>query len=169
MTIIVNLSPGQLAAIINFLLPVIISRIGIILMLKNINDKMTALEWTTISELIVKGPISSYGMCGVPVTTSFKLSVEGKGSYKPKMFINKTDVWQSNLQPLGGNGQMIDFTAETLGAESGENISNNSVLVSENSLWLPAENPPLGNGIGNLALHQQWRKEGTTEESISRI
>ncbi|CAG8748817.1 7194_t:CDS:1, partial [Dentiscutata heterogama] len=81
------------------------------------------------------------------------------------------------------------------------NIRNSSVLVSENSLWLPAGSDSIwgqtldaqaasaaiilmnfmteftigeyygyqANGIGNLALLQQWRNEGTTEEGISRV
>lgn len=86
------------------------------------------------------------------------------------------------------------------GVEPGENMPNNSMIVSENSLWLPAGGTFIGgvpadaqtasaigtaintmtnsldsqsvsgyraDGIGNLALLQQWKKEGTTEEGIN--
>ncbi|CAJ0848254.1 837_t:CDS:2 [Entrophospora sp. SA101] len=82
------------------------------------------------------------------------------------------------------------------GVEFGEKLPNNSFLVSENTLLLPAGTSNIwdidanaasapviavdmmrkledslkgyrGDGIGNLALLQQWKEEGLTEKDIS--
>ncbi|CAG8729574.1 24312_t:CDS:1 [Dentiscutata erythropus] len=88
------------------------------------------------------------------------------------------------------------------GVEPGENIPNNSMIVSQDSLWLPAGSSFLlgstgdaqsagvagiasyimanslnsqyisgyrADGVGNLALLQQWKDQGTTEEGMGSM
>ena len=103
-------------------------------------------------------------------------------------YIEKADLNITDIDPWWG------------GVEFGETIPNNSLLVSENSLLLPAGSGDIfstnadaytspapaiavgiivnlkdnlkgyrGDGIGNLALLQQWKEEGLTEEGISHM
>ncbi|RIB29461.1 hypothetical protein C2G38_2238906 [Gigaspora rosea] len=74
--LIVNLSAGQLAAIlgiINFFLPFIIIGVGIMVIMMNVNDRMTALEWTALSKLTERSLLSFYGAAGQPAITGIKL------------------------------------------------------------------------------------------------
>ncbi|CAG8712408.1 19954_t:CDS:2 [Cetraspora pellucida] len=88
-----------------------------------------------------------------------------------------------------GDSYIVDMELWWGGVEFGENIPNNTGASSFGltsdaqaagaatiSLTLMIDsftggefNGYQGNGIGNLALLQQWRKEGTTEEGISRM
>jgi len=81
--LIVELSVGQLAGLIgvfNALLPIIISVLGAISILISVNDKMTALEWTTLSKVVGASLLNIYGAGGQPALTGIKLW--GMGSYK---------------------------------------------------------------------------------------
>ncbi|CAG8688064.1 1265_t:CDS:1, partial [Dentiscutata erythropus] len=74
--LIVNLSAGQLAAIlgiINFFLPLIIIGVGIMVIMMNVSDRMTALEWTTLSKLTERSIFNFYGAAGQPALTGIKL------------------------------------------------------------------------------------------------
>src|SRR5581483_10636848 len=80
---VVNLTAGQLAALIgtiNTLLPIIICGTGAIAIFMSISDRMTALEWTTLSKIANRIPLSIYGIAGQPALTGIKLW--GTGSYK---------------------------------------------------------------------------------------
>ncbi|CAG8516891.1 13460_t:CDS:2 [Ambispora leptoticha] len=73
---IVNLSAGQLAALIGLigtLLPIIIGAIGVTVIVSNISDKMTALEWTTLSKATQRSLLDFYGADGQPALTGIKL------------------------------------------------------------------------------------------------
>ncbi|CAG8502413.1 6916_t:CDS:1 [Ambispora gerdemannii] len=118
-----------------------------------------------------------------------QISVMNMQTIPAQWYIEKANLNISDMKPWWG------------GVKSGENIPNNSILVSENSLWLPAGSSFIwsggddaqagstaigvalsiitdfediisgyrGDGIGNLALLQQWKDEGSTEEGMSRI
>ncbi|CAG8769942.1 12413_t:CDS:1, partial [Racocetra fulgida] len=81
--LIVNLSAGQLAAVIggvNFLLPLIITGVGAILIMMNVSNRMSAFEWTALSKLTEHSMLSFYGAGGQPVLTGIK--IWGEGTYK---------------------------------------------------------------------------------------
>ena len=72
----VNLSAGQLAAligVINTLLPIIISGIGAVAIFMRISNRMTALEWTTLSKITENSPLNYFGAAGQPALTGIKL------------------------------------------------------------------------------------------------
>ncbi|KAF0410286.1 hypothetical protein F8M41_008293 [Gigaspora margarita] len=74
--LIVNLSVGQLAAmlgIIGFLLPLIVTGVGILVIMMNVSDRMTALEWTTLSKLTEHSILNFYGAGGQPALAGIKL------------------------------------------------------------------------------------------------
>ncbi|CAG8560593.1 14468_t:CDS:2 [Ambispora leptoticha] len=74
---IVNLSAGQLAVligVISTLLPIVIGAIGVTVILNNISDKMTALEWTTLSKLTQHSLFSFYGAGGQPALMLYGVS-----------------------------------------------------------------------------------------------
>ncbi|CAG8445122.1 1965_t:CDS:2 [Ambispora leptoticha] len=73
---IVDLSAGQLAALIgaiSTLLPIVIGAAGVTVILSNISDKMTALEWTTLSKVTQQSLLNIYGTGGQPALTGIKL------------------------------------------------------------------------------------------------
>nr|CAG8621831.1 3515_t:CDS:1 [Entrophospora candida] len=81
--VIVELSIGQLAGLIGIfsaILPIIISVLGTISILLSINDKMMALEWTTLSKVAGASLLNIYGTGGQPALTGIKLW--DMGSYK---------------------------------------------------------------------------------------
>ena len=84
--LIFNLSAGQLAAVIgaiNVALPIIIVGIGAIAIMMNVSEKMTALEWTTLSKMTQKSVLDRFGAGGQPALTGIHLW--GIGSYKRNM------------------------------------------------------------------------------------
>nr|CAG8606195.1 15558_t:CDS:2 [Entrophospora candida] len=83
--LIIELNVGQLAGLIGILstiLPVIITVLGAISVLININNKMTALEWTTLSKVAGESLLNFYGAGGQPILTGIRLLLWGVGSYK---------------------------------------------------------------------------------------
>jgi hypothetical protein len=83
MALVVDLSAGQLAALIGFiniLLPILISGIGVLMIFMSTSDRMTALEWTTLSKISQNIPLSFFGSGGQPALTGIKLW--SLGSYK---------------------------------------------------------------------------------------
>ncbi|CAG8557847.1 15423_t:CDS:2 [Gigaspora rosea] len=75
--LIVNLNAGQLAAIlgiIGFFLPLIITGVGIMVTM-NVNDRMTALEWTALSKLTERSLLSFYGAAGQSAITGIKFII----------------------------------------------------------------------------------------------
>ncbi|POG82116.1 hypothetical protein GLOIN_2v1834517 [Rhizophagus irregularis DAOM 181602=DAOM 197198] len=83
MALVVDLNAGQLAAligVINVLLPILISGIGVLAIFMSTSDKMTALEWTTLSKISQNIPLSYFGTGGQPALTGIRLW--SLGSYK---------------------------------------------------------------------------------------
>ncbi|CAG8848382.1 15281_t:CDS:2, partial [Gigaspora margarita] len=72
--LIVNLNAGQLAAIlgiISYFFPLIITGVGIMVTM-NVNDRMTALEWTALSKLTERSYLVLWSS-GQPAITGIKL------------------------------------------------------------------------------------------------
>ncbi|CAJ0646013.1 1513_t:CDS:2 [Entrophospora sp. SA101] len=109
---------------------------------------------------------------------------------------NSTLSFCASVVEASGTLNIAEMNPWWGGVEFGEKLPNNSFLVSENTLLLPAGTSNIwdidanaasapviavdmmrkledslkgyrGDGIGNLALLQQWKEEGLTEKDIS--
>lgn len=117
-----------------------------------------------------------------------EINIVNRQTIPAQWYIEKSNINIRDMDPWWG------------GVELGEKVPNNSAVVRENNLLLPAGNAFFsgsgdgaqsaaaigassffmskinfdvygynGDGTGNLALLNQWKEEGTTEEGISRM